>query len=132
MHRPSVAIAAVTTLVVSAAFAVSSSAATKTVKIGDNFFSPKTVSVSKRSTVKWVWKGKRPHNVTVTSGPVKFTSPTQKKGTFSKKLRHLLQEAHEEGHLQDHLHDPRPSAVDDDQGALIPIGSTATERLGCL
>lgn len=83
MQRPSIAIAA---LVVSATLAVSAFAATKTVTIGDNFFSPKKVSVSKSSTVKWVWNGKNPHNVTVTSGPVKFASPTKKKGTFSKKL----------------------------------------------
>jgi plastocyanin len=73
-------------VVVSVALAVSAFAATKTVTIGDNFFKPKSVSVSKSSTVKWVWKGKNPHNVTVTSGPVKFSSPTKKKGTFSKKL----------------------------------------------
>jgi plastocyanin len=86
MQRPSVAIAALTALVVSAALAVSAFAATKTITIGDNFFKPKSVSVSKNSTVKWVWTGKSPHNVTVMSGPVKFKSPTQKTGTFSKKL----------------------------------------------
>jgi len=85
MQRPSIAITAITA-VVSVALAVSAFAATKTVTIGDNFFKPKSVSVSKSSTVKWVWKGKNPHNVTVTSGPVKFSSPTKQKGTFSKKL----------------------------------------------
>lgn len=86
MQRPSIAITAITAVVVSVALAVSAFAATKTVTIGDNFFKPKSVSVSKSSTVKWVWKGKNPHNVTVTSGPVKFASPTKRKGTFSKKL----------------------------------------------
>lgn len=86
MQRPSIAIPALTAAVVSVALAVSAFAATKTVTIGDNFFKPKSVSVSKSSTVKWVWKGKNPHNVTVTSGPVKFSSPTKQKGTFSKKL----------------------------------------------
>jgi len=33
-----------------------------------------------------VWKGKAPHNVKVTKGPVKFGSKTQVKGTFAKKL----------------------------------------------
>jgi len=86
MQRPSIATTAVTALVVSAALAASAFAATKTVTIGDNFFKPKSISVSKSTTVKWAWKGKNPHNVTVTSGPVKFSSPTKKTGTFSKKL----------------------------------------------
>ncbi|MDX6707770.1 MAG: hypothetical protein QOD83_2179 [Solirubrobacteraceae bacterium] len=86
MQRSSIAITAITALVVSAVLAVSALGATKTVTIGDNFFKPKSVSVKKGSTVKWVWKGKSPHNVTVISGPVKFKSPTQKTGTFSKKL----------------------------------------------
>jgi plastocyanin len=86
MQRPSIAITAVTALVVSLALAISAFAATKTVTIGDNFFKPKSISVSKSSTVKWVWKGKNSHNVTVISGPVKFSSPTKKSGTFSKKL----------------------------------------------
>jgi plastocyanin len=86
MQRSSIAFTALTALVVSAVLAVSALGATKTVKIGDNFFKPTSVSVKKGSTVKWLWKGKSPHNVTVTSGPVKFKSPTQKKGSFSKKL----------------------------------------------
>jgi plastocyanin len=36
--------------------------------------------------VKWVWKGKIAHNVTVTRGPVKFKSGTKAKGTYSKRL----------------------------------------------
>jgi plastocyanin len=86
MQRPPVAISAITALLVSAVLAASAFAATKTVSIGDNFFKPRTVSVKKGTTVKWVWKGKSPHNVTVRSGPTKFTSRTQTKGTFSKKL----------------------------------------------
>ena len=31
----------------------------------DNVFVPKTMTVKKNTTVKWVWKGKAPHNVTV-------------------------------------------------------------------
>ena len=47
---------------------------------------PHNVTVKKGTTVKWVWKGKAPHNVKVTKGPAKFSSTTQTKGTFSKKL----------------------------------------------
>jgi plastocyanin len=61
-------------------------AATKTVKIGDNFFSPKTLTVTKDTTVRWRWAGKNPHTVTVTSGPVKFHSKVLKTGSFSKKM----------------------------------------------
>ena len=86
MQRPSIAITAITALLVSAAVAASALAATKTITIGDNFFKPKAVTVSKSTTVKWVWRGKKPHNVTVISGPVKFTSPTKKSGTYSKKV----------------------------------------------
>jgi plastocyanin len=85
-------------LVVLATVAVSTSAvaapalaATKTVKVGDIWFISKaknhgTVTAKVGDTVKWVWVGKMPHNVTVTSGPVKFKSKTQPKGTFSKKI----------------------------------------------
>jgi plastocyanin len=66
-------------------------AATKTVKIGDIWFISKgnnhgTVTAKVGDTVKWVWTGKMPHNVTVTGGPVKFKSKTQNKGSFSKKI----------------------------------------------
>jgi plastocyanin len=85
-------------LVVLATVAVSTSAiaapalaATKTVKVGDIWFISKaknhgTVKAKVGDTVKWVWAGDMPHNVTVTGGPVKFKSKTQSKGTFSKKI----------------------------------------------
>jgi plastocyanin len=60
-------------------------AATKTVSVKDNLFSPKTLTVSKGTTVKWVWKGKAPHNV-VSTGAGKFQSKVMTKGSFSKKL----------------------------------------------
>ena len=66
-------------------------AATKTVKVGDVYFvkpgSPKTVTVTKGTIVKWTWVGNLPHNVKVTKGPVKFQSPTQRSGTYSKRMR---------------------------------------------
>ena len=67
--------------------ASSALAVTKTVKVGDVFIKPKTLSVAKGTTIKWKWVGTLSHNVTVKSGPVKFRSPTQTSGTFSKKLR---------------------------------------------
>jgi plastocyanin len=63
---------------------------TKTIKVGDDYFvkdgKKPTVTVARGTTVKWNWKGTAPHNVTVTKGPAKFSSKTQKKGSFSKKL----------------------------------------------
>lgn len=85
MKRISIAATALTA-VVAAAGTVSAFAATKSIKIGDDFFSPKSVSVKKNDTVKWTWTGDSPHNVTVRTGPVKFHSKTQSTGTYSKKL----------------------------------------------
>ena len=77
------ALAVVSVIVV---MAIPAFAATSTIALRDDFFSPSSRTVSKGTTVKWVWKGQAPHNVHVTSGPVKFASTTQTKGSFSKKL----------------------------------------------
>jgi plastocyanin len=65
-------------------------AATKTVKVGDNWFvrssGVPTVTVKKGDTVKWTWVGKKSHNVHATKGPVKFTSKIMTKGSYSKKM----------------------------------------------
>ncbi len=83
-----------TLLLMTALFAVlaaSALAATKTVKVGDNWFvrpsGTPTVTVSKGTTVKWTWVGDKNHNVRVTKGPVKFASPIKESGTFSKRMR---------------------------------------------
>jgi plastocyanin len=66
-------------------------AATKSIKIGDNYFvrdgGVPTVTVSKGTKVKWVWKGKSLHNVKVTKGPAKFGSSSQTSGSYSKKVK---------------------------------------------
>jgi plastocyanin len=80
-----IAAGAVTALA-AGAFAIPAFAASKTVQVKDNVFVANSLTVSKNTTVKWVWKGKAPHNVTVTKGPAKFKSTTQVKGSFSKKL----------------------------------------------
>src|SRR3954451_13151932 len=81
----------VTVAVSTAAIAVPAMAATKKVNVGDIWFISKaknhgTVKAKVGDTVKWVWAGDMPHNVTVTGGPVKFKSKTRSKGTFSKKI----------------------------------------------
>jgi plastocyanin len=58
----------------------------KTVSVKDNRFAPTSITVRRGTTVKWVWRGTAPHNVTVTKGPKKFHSSTKSSGSFSKKL----------------------------------------------
>lgn len=73
-----------------AALAGPASAGTKSVKVGDNYFARPsgvpTLTVKRGDTVRWVWRGRAPHNVTVASGPVRFASRTQSSGSFSKRL----------------------------------------------
>ena len=70
-----------------AALAIPAFGATKTVRVDDDFFSPKTATVKKGDTVRFRWVGENPHNVRVTSGPAKFNSGTPKRsGTYSRKL----------------------------------------------
>ena len=77
---------AIMVMAMSAVAAVTAYAATTTVTIKDDLFAPKSLTISKGTTVRWVWKGSSPHNVTVKSGPAKFASPTQRKGAYSKRL----------------------------------------------
>jgi plastocyanin len=62
----------------------------RSVEVDDNYFvrqgSPPTVRVRRNDTVVWVWEGRNPHNVTVTSGPARFNSRTQTSGTYRRKV----------------------------------------------
>ena len=73
-----------------ALLATAAVAATARVEIGDNYFVHKggrpTLTVNRGDTVRWVWTGKNIHNVTVRSGPVRFGSRTQTKGTYARKM----------------------------------------------
>jgi plastocyanin len=73
-------------VVTAGALAVPALAATKTVQVKDNKFVAKTITVKKGTTVKWIWKGSAPHDVSVTKGPAKFKSSVKTSGRFSKKL----------------------------------------------
>lgn len=59
---------------------------TATVKLKDDYFAPKTKTVRRNTVVVFRWAGRAPHNVVVTRGPVKFSSKTQTKGSYRKKL----------------------------------------------
>jgi len=84
--RKLIPVAAVATAAISLAALPAFGAARKTISVKDNSFAPKSSIVKKGTTVKWVWRGSNPHNVTVTSGPVKFHSTTKTSGSYSKKL----------------------------------------------
>jgi len=79
------------TAVAAGAVALPSVAATttKTVLVKDDFFSPKKLTITNGSTVKWVWKGKEGHNVAVANGPSNFRFGKRKTGskkhTFKKR-----------------------------------------------
>jgi plastocyanin len=71
---------------------VPAAAATRNVKVGDDYFarssSPPTVSVSKGTTVKWNWKGRRQHNVVATrKGRRQFQSALKRSGSYSRKMK---------------------------------------------
>lgn len=81
--------AALTTVAAVAVLAVpgSDAAATKTVRVIDNRFSPTSLTVKKGTTVKWFWdKTMTQHDVTVRKGPTKFHSHLMQKGSFTKKF----------------------------------------------
>jgi plastocyanin len=61
------------------------------IRVGDNYFvrpsGVPTVTVSKGTTVKWVFTGRSFHNVHVVKGPVKFASASKSSGSFRKTVR---------------------------------------------
>lgn len=69
-----------------ASVAVPALAATKTVTVKDNVFAPTALTVAKGTTVRWVWRGRAAHNVSVSRGPVRFHSPNKVRGSYSKRL----------------------------------------------
>ena len=74
-------------LAVLPASGVAKKSSTTTVKLKDDFFSPKSKTVKPNTTVVFKWTGRAPHNVVVEKGPVKFSSKTQTRGTYRKKLK---------------------------------------------
>lgn len=61
---------------------------TRTVKVGDNFFSPKSVKIRRNSKVRFRWnRTRKRHNVAVRSGPVRFKSRTRRgRYTYTRKF----------------------------------------------
>jgi plastocyanin len=71
--------------------AAPAAAATRNVKIGDDYYvrkgSPPTVTVKKGTIVKWNWKGSDQHNVVVQKGPANFQSALKTRGSYRKKMK---------------------------------------------
>ena len=82
----------VAVLLVAAAgvFATQALAASRSVKIGDDYYvrsrGVPVVTVKKGTTVKWNFRGSNPHTVTVLKGPAKFNSGVKSSGSYKKKL----------------------------------------------
>jgi plastocyanin len=84
-------LAAVTVTVIAAAAAIPAFAGTKNVKIGDNYFvrpaNNATVSISKGSSLRFLWRGHAPHNVVKKRGPGgAFKSPVKTSGSWTHKF----------------------------------------------
>jgi plastocyanin len=73
-------------LVIALVAAAPAAARTKNVKVGDDFFKAKSVTVHKGTTIRWNWTGHDEHNVVVRKGPKHFQSHLKSKGHFAKKL----------------------------------------------
>jgi plastocyanin len=75
--------------VVAGAIAIPAIAATRTVRVGDDYFVGKrthTATVTRGTTVRWRWVGDNPHNVRAYRGPVKFRSRVKSSGTYSRRM----------------------------------------------
>jgi plastocyanin len=62
-------------------------AASETIDVRDNSFSPTKVGVDVGDTITWKWDGSNAHNVTVKKGPQKFKSKTQSKGSYARTMK---------------------------------------------
>ena len=85
------ALAALAVTAIAAAAAVPALAGTKNVKIGDNYFVSRsndaTVTISKGSSLRFLWRGSAPHNVKKASGPgAAFHSPVRSSGSYTHKF----------------------------------------------
>ncbi len=85
MRKRLLLLALVSLLVTGAILAAQALAATKTVKLGDNFFTTSKLTIRKGTKVTWRWSGTHnSHNVTSKGH---FPSRTQSSGSFSKTFK---------------------------------------------
>jgi plastocyanin len=71
--------------------AAPAAAATRNVRVDDDYYvrpgAPPTVTVTRGTTVRWNFRGRRRHNVVVQSGPSRFQSALRRSGSYSRKMR---------------------------------------------
>ena len=89
MRKPATALLATA---LAAALAVpTANAATRTVRLGDDWFvrdgGSTRVTVDRGTRVRWRWTGRDLHNVVVRRGPTRFQSALKRSGSYSKTLR---------------------------------------------
>jgi plastocyanin len=82
--RKLIGLAVTASLAVAAAVPAAASS-TRHVKIGDFFFHPRSLTISRGTKVTWSWTGGSgiAHTVTVRSGPARFSSGARSTGSYS-------------------------------------------------
>ena len=83
-RRPALALVAALAIALAAGIGVAAPAdgATRSVRVDDNVFSPRSATIRRGTLVRFRWVGRRPHNVT---GPG-FASRTQTDGSYSRRF----------------------------------------------
>jgi len=81
--RRVIALLALTALLVALSSVAALASAPRQVKVADDYFGVKRLTIGKGTKVRWHWAGVLRHNVTVESGPSKFHSRTQVTGSYS-------------------------------------------------
>lgn len=82
-NRRTLVLLAVTAAILACSSVAALAASSASVKVGDDWFKAKTVTVTKGGKVTWNWVGQLDHNVTVMSGPAKFHSRIRASGSWS-------------------------------------------------
>jgi plastocyanin len=74
-------------IAIASVLAVQALAATRSVKVGDDYFirkgSPRTITVHRGDKVTWRFTGSDLHNIAVSKGPAKFHSSYKTSGVYS-------------------------------------------------
>ena len=80
-----------TALILSLLLAAPAGAATKNVRVDDDFFvragDPPIVKVKKGTIVKFNWRGSRQHNIATQSGPTDLECSLRRSGSCERKVR---------------------------------------------
>ena len=84
-RRPALALVAALAIALAAGTGVAAPAdgATRSVRVDDNVFSPRSATIRRGTLVRFRWVGERPHNVTGRG----FASRTQSSGSYSRRFR---------------------------------------------